>query len=65
MRHVLAPTREDREGEWTIAAGTVINLISIKPFNQTTAERFTDGTTEKARESSQAKAEPFQASKIL
>ena len=47
MRHVLAPIREepeDREGEaeWIIAAaGTVINPVSFKRFNQIAEKRLT------------------------
>ena len=61
---MLAPIREepeDREGEaeWIIAAAeTVIDLVFAE-------KRLTNGTTEKARESSWAKTEPFKAPKIL
>jgi len=47
MRHVLAPIREgpeDREdeGEWIIAAaGTVINSVFYKQFNQIAEKRLT------------------------
>jgi hypothetical protein len=68
---VLAPIREepeDREGEAEriiAAAGTVINPVSFKRFNQIAEKRLTNGTAEKAWKSSGAKTEPFKASKIL
>jgi hypothetical protein len=69
MRHVPVPTREELgegEAEWIIAAAeTVINPVSLKQFNQIAEKRLTNGTAEKARESSWAKTESFKASKIL
>jgi CxxC-x17-CxxC domain-containing protein len=44
MRHVLAPAREDREGEWIIAATrTVIDPVFA-------GKRLTNDAAEKARE---------------
>jgi hypothetical protein len=67
MRHVLAPIREEpEEGEWIItAAGTVINPVSFEQFNQIAEKSLTNGTAEKAWESSWAKTEPSKTSKIL
>jgi hypothetical protein len=41
MRHVLVPVLEELgEDEWnTVAAGTVINPVPFKQFNQTVKKR--------------------------
>jgi hypothetical protein len=71
MRHVLAPIREEPgeredEGERIIAAaGTAIKPVFFKRVNQTAKKRLTNGTAEKAGESSGAKTEPFKTPKIL
>ena len=60
MRRVLARTREEPgEAEWIIAAAEIVIDFVF------TEKRLTNGTTEKAWESSWAKTEPFKAPKIL
>jgi hypothetical protein len=66
MRPVPVPTAEELgEDGWIIAAaGIVINPVSFKQVNQIAEKRLNNGTAEKAWESSWAKTESFEASKI-